>query len=85
MVSIVLSVYLVLLFSTSILAAASQIEKGKKYLFVDKVGKSVVIVLSKPDNLGWVKVKVIQGHYQGYIGKEGYVNLNNVFFAKEVK
>ena len=85
MASIFMSILLILLISTSLMAADSHIEKGKKYIFIDIGDKSVVIVQSKPDNFGWVKVKVIQGHYQGYIGKEGYVNLNNVMLAKEVK
>jgi len=72
-----------MLFSvTPVSAGESVFEVGKIYLLNDS---HKVKILSKPDKTGWVKVKPMGGGMMKYLGEQGYVNMSQFDFAKEIK
>jgi len=77
---------LLLFFTTPILAADSYFEKGKKY-HIEYLGiEGDFLVLSEPDDFGWIKVKNLPGSkLTQYIGDEGLVNIKTAIMAKEIK
>jgi len=83
-VSVFLMVSLFVIFATPLMAADCYFEKGKKY-HIEFLGKNGdVLVLSKPDNFGWIKVKVLSGNIKKYFD-EGLVNITTAIIAKEIK
>ncbi len=84
-VSVMLVTSLFVLFSSPLMAAESYFEKGKKY-HIEYLGiDGDVLVLSKPDDFGWIKVKVLDAKLKRYIGDEGLVNITTAIIAKEIK
>ena len=84
-VSVLLMVLLFVISASPLMAADCYFEKGKKY-HIECLGKNGdVLVLSKPDDFGWIKVKVLSGNFKKYISNEGLVNITTGIIAKEIK
>ena len=84
-ISVLLIVMFVVVFSAPLMAADSYFEKGKKY-HIEYLGiDGDVLVLSKPDDFGWIKVKALDPKFKKYIGDQGLVNITTGIIAKEIK
>lgn len=77
--------FLFVLFSAPLMAAESHFEKGKKYHIEYLGADGDVLLLSEPDDYGWIKVKALDPKFKQYIGDEGLINITNAILATEIK